>query len=58
MLKSIRKYFEFENNNILNNRAWVDKIYIGGMNKNRHANKKLKNHMVEVQKKKLPNSQW
>lgn len=34
MLQRIRKCFEFENNNILNNSVEVDKTYIGGKNKN------------------------
>lgn len=54
MLQRIRKCFEFENNNILNNSVEVDETYIGGRNKNRHANKKVENSQGRSTKDKTP----
>lgn len=54
MLERIRKCFEFENNNILNNDVEVDETYVGGKNKNRHANKKVKNSQGRSTKDKTP----
>ena len=54
MLQRIRKCFEFENNNILNNSVEVDETYIGGKNKNRHANKKVENSQGRSTKDKTP----
>ncbi len=54
MLQRIRKCFEFENNNILNNHVEVDETYIGGKNKNRHANKKIKENQGRSTKDKTP----
>jgi len=42
MLQRIRKCFEGENNGELNNEVEIDETFIGGKNKNRHANKKVK----------------
>lgn len=43
MLHRIRKCFGIENNNDLDGDVEVDETYVGGKNKNRHANKKVKN---------------
>ena len=53
MLQRIRKCFEFENNNILNNSVEVDETYIGGKNKNRHFNKKVENSQGRSTKDKV-----
>jgi len=42
MLQRIRQCAQFENTHILSNEIEVDETYIGGKNKNRHANKKVK----------------
>jgi transposase-like protein len=41
MLQRIRKCFGIENNNDLDNQVEVDETYVGGKNKNRHADKKV-----------------
>lgn len=41
MLHRIRECFGIENNNELNNTIEMDETYIGGKNKNRHADKKV-----------------
>lgn len=43
MLQRIRKCFGIENNNDLDGDVEVDETYIGGKNKNRHFDKKVKN---------------
>ena len=43
ILHRIRKCFEIDNNSILSNDVEIDETYVGGKNKNRHANKKVKN---------------
>lgn len=54
MLQRIRKCFEFENDNILNNNVEVDETYIGGKNKNRHNSKKVPNSQGRSLKDKIP----
>ena len=54
MLQRIRKCFEFENDNILNGHVEIDETYIGGKNKNRHANKKVENSQGRSLKDKIP----
>jgi len=41
MLQRIRNCSAFENKSILFNEVEIDETYIGGKNKNRHANKKV-----------------
>ena len=54
MLQRIRNCFGIENNNDLNNTVEMDETYVGGKNKNRHANKKSKNAQGRSVKDKTP----
>ena len=54
LLQRIRKCFGIENNNVLDNDVEVDETYIGGKNKNRHADKKVKNAQGRSVKDKTP----
>lgn len=54
MLQRIRKCFGIENDNDLNGNVEVDETYIGGKNKNRHYNKKIKNSQGRSSKYKAP----
>lgn len=54
MLQRIRKCFGIENDNDLNGNVEVDETYIGGKNKNRHYNKKIKNSQGRSSKDKAP----
>lgn len=54
MLQRIRKCFGIENDNDLDNAVEVDETYVGGKNKNRHADKKVKNSQGRSAKDKTP----
>lgn len=54
MLQRIRNCFGIENNNDLNNTVEMDETYVGGKNKNRHADKKSKNARGRSVKDKTP----
>jgi len=54
MLQRIRRCFDIENNNDLDNDVEVDETYVGGKNKNRHKNKKIKGNQGRSAKDKTP----
>tara|TARA_R110001606_G_scaffold335079_1_gene483061 strand:- start:252 stop:1169 length:918 start_codon:yes stop_codon:yes gene_type:complete len=54
MLQRIRKCFGIDNDTQLSNEVEVDETYVGGKNKNRHANKKVKNSQGRSAKDKTP----
>ncbi|MDR0801237.1 IS1595 family transposase [Fluviicola sp.] len=54
MLQRIRNCFGIENNNQLDNEVEADETYIGGKNKNRHADKKVSNSQGRSLKDKAP----
>lgn len=54
MLQRIRKCFDIENDNDLDNNVEVDETYVGGKNKNRHADKKVEKSQGRSAKDKTP----
>ena len=54
MLQRIRKCFGIENHNDLDNDVEADETYVGGKNKNRHKNKKVKSSQGRSAKDKTP----
>lgn len=54
MLQRIRKCFGIENENELDNTVEADETYVGGKNKNRHNDKKVKNSQGRSSKDKTP----
>lgn len=54
MLHNIRECFFCENNHQLDGAVELDETYVGGKNKNRHANKKVKNSQGRSCKDKTP----
>ena len=54
MLQRIRRCFGCEYNSELNNEVEIDETYIGGKNKNRHADKKVENSQGRSVKDKTP----
>ena len=54
MLRKIRKACKFENEHVLSGEVEIDETYVGGKNKNRHANKKVKHSQGRSFKDKTP----
>ena len=54
MLQRIRNCFGIENNNDLTNTVELDETYVGGKNKNRHADKKVEFSQGRSTKDKTP----
>ncbi|MHA3789456.1 IS1595 family transposase [Flavobacterium hauense] len=54
ILKRLRKCSGFENRHFLSNEVEIDETYIGGKNRNRHANKKVRNAQGRSSKDKVP----
>ena len=54
MLQRIRNCFGFDNENMLDNEVEVDETYVGGKNKNKHENNKVKGTQGRSVKEKTP----
>jgi len=54
MLQRIRNCFDCENENELNGEVEIDESFLGGKNKNRHADKKVENSQSRSTKDKTP----
>lgn len=54
MLQRIRNCFGIENDGNLNNEVEIDETFVGGKNKNRHADKKVRNSQGRSFKDKTP----
>jgi hypothetical protein len=54
MLQRIRNCFDCENENELNNEVEIDETFVGGKNKNRHADKKVEHSQGRSVKDKTP----
>ena len=54
MLHRIRECFYCENDHKLDGGVELDETFVGGKNKNRHANKKIKNSQGRSFKDKTP----
>ncbi len=54
ILKRLRECSKFENNHVLSGEVEIDETYVGGKNKNRHADKKVRHSQGRSFKDKTP----